>query len=75
MILKIKEILEKFTEYRSDDQEIIWNDILSARSFNSKKYVPTWDQFFQTNEDWYAKSEYLDILKQVSQLQVQGLHA
>jgi len=56
------EVLEKFTEYRSDDQEIIWNDILSAGSFNSKNYVPTWDQFFQTNEDWYAKSEYLDIL-------------
>ena len=56
------EVLEKFTEYRSDDQEIIWDAITNLRP-TPNKYFPIWTQFFQTKEEWYDKPEYMDILK------------
>lgn len=49
------EVKQKFKEYRSEDQEIIWKDIISLNN-------PTWDQFFHTNKEWYDKPEYMDIL-------------
>ena len=55
-------VLEKFTEYRSDDQEIIWDAITNLRP-TPNKYFPIWTQFFQTKEEWYDKPEYMDILK------------
>ena len=55
------EVRQLFKEYRRDDQEIIWNDILHNTVHNDD-YGPNWVQFFQTNKEWYEKSEYMDIL-------------
>jgi hypothetical protein len=56
------EVLDKFTEYRSDDQEIIWDAITDLRAIPNQ-YFPVWEQFFQTKEEWYKKPEYIDMLK------------
>lgn len=56
------EVLDKFTEYRRDDQGIIWDAIINLRP-SPNKYFPVWTQFFQTKEEWYDKPEYMDMLK------------
>jgi hypothetical protein len=56
------EVLDKFTEYRSDDQEIIWDEIINY-SATTHNYFPVWTQFFQTQPRWYHKPEYMDMLK------------
>ena len=56
------EVLDKLTEYRSDDQKIIWDAITDLRP-TPNKYFPIWTQFFQTQPEWYDKPEYMDMLK------------
>jgi len=55
------EIKQRFKECRRTDQEIIWDNIL-FHSAHGKEYGLHWEQFFQSNEDWYHKPEYMDIL-------------
>lgn len=55
-------VRQKFKEYKSEDQEIIWDTIINLRP-TENRYFPFWEQFFQTKEQWYEKPEYMDILK------------
>ena len=56
------EVKQKFKEYRSEDQEIIWDNIINFK-YDDDGYFPVWEQFFQTKDLWYRKSDYMDILK------------
>lgn len=56
------EVLNQFTSYRSDSQDIIWDTIIDHKQFGNR-YFPVWSQYFQTKEDWFEKEEYIDILK------------
>jgi hypothetical protein len=57
-----KDVLDKFTEYRSDDQGIIW-DAITKYNPATNEYFPLWTQFFYTKEEWYKKPEYMDMLE------------
>ncbi len=54
-------ILSKFTEYRSDDQEIIWDTIIDPSQTNGY-WHPHWWQFVDWKADWVYKEKYINLL-------------
>lgn len=54
-------ILSKFTEYRSDDQEIIWDTIIDP-SQTIGPWHPHWWQFVDWKADWVYKEKYINLL-------------
>ena len=61
-----KEVLERFTNYRSDDQKIIWDTITDPNVYRNSRFIPNWFQFFTTQKEWIYRKEYQDILNGVS---------
>jgi len=61
-----KEILDRFTDYRSDDQKVIWDSIIDPRSYKNPEGCPNWFQFFTTQKEWIHRKEYQDILNGTS---------
>ena len=59
-------ILNKFVEYRSDDQRIIWDTINDPTVYKYSNRRPVWPQFFKTGNDWIKKTEYQDIINGTS---------
>ena len=55
------EIKQRFKECKRTDQELVWDNILN-NTVSGNGYTPTWEQFFRTNEEWFKKPEYMDIL-------------
>ena len=60
------EVLERFTDYRSDDQKVIWDTIIDSNSYKNPEQHPHWSQFFTPKRDWLNKKEYQDILNGTS---------
>ena len=68
------EVLNRFTEYRSDPQSIIWDTIANPDAHINKinihmsnpQHKHHWTEFLQMRREWMQKSEYLDILNSKS---------
>lgn len=56
------DLLNKFVEYRSDNQQIIWDTIVNPDAYQFPDNRPDWSQFFTTERDWIKDTEYQDIL-------------
>ena len=56
-----KEFLDKFTEYQTEDQEVIWKDIVNLM-YSEEKEEPKYQQFFQIDDQWRNKEEFMDML-------------
>lgn len=61
-----QEVLERFTDYRSDDQKVIWDTITDSTSYKNPGKCPDWSQFFTPEKDWIKRKDYQDILNGVS---------
>ena len=59
-------VLNKFVEYRSDNQEVIWDTINNPDVYRDLNNRPMWPQFFTTEKDWHLKPEYQDMLNGIS---------
>jgi hypothetical protein len=59
-------VLNKFVEYRSDNQEVIWDTINNPNVYRDLNNRPMWPQFFTTEKDWHLKPEYQDMLNGIS---------
>ena len=59
-------LLNKFVEYRSDNQQIIWDTIIDPHAYQFPDDRPNWSQFFTTERDWIKDAEYQDILNGTS---------
>jgi len=55
------EVKQRFKAYKREDQETIWDTIINLKHTDGK-YVPHWEQFIRTREEWFEKPEYMDIL-------------
>lgn len=56
-----KEFLDRFTEYQSENQEVIWKDIINLM-YSEEKEEPKYQQFFQIDDQWRNKEEFMDML-------------
>tara|TARA_B110001454_G_scaffold63202_1_gene61463 strand:- start:498 stop:1418 length:921 start_codon:yes stop_codon:yes gene_type:complete len=59
-------VLNKFAEYRSDDQRIIWDTINDPTAYQQPESRPVWPQFFTTGQNWFEKTDYQDIINGTS---------
>ena len=56
-----RELLDRFVEYQTEDQEVIWNDIVNLM-YNEDETQPKYHQFFQIDDEWRNKKEFMDML-------------
>ena len=57
------EVLNRFTEYRSDPQSIIWDTITNpVANIMNPQHKHHWTEVLQMRREWMQKPEYLDIL-------------
>ena len=57
-----QEVLDRFTAYESEDQRIIWDEIINLMYVDSSQTPAKYHQFFQIDDDWKHKKEFMDML-------------